>query len=516
MKISAFICLLYCFALPWANAQRPKSEPVEEATLTPVELDVEYFTDDMVTYATLDTMVLYRWNERVRASVKAFLALEKSDHDVMVLVTLPKNKPAFVEVSSRPQLSAERTAHLIRRIESLSRPPRSQLTEYAYLINAQVGMGCQNPQLKFLPKVALPEEKVRAQFEAADLAGKAKLFETWVVEDVVPVLCYYEDTLRTQLRGVNGIGDILRNGTYKDSSIHNLTVANPTYWRATMEVESGNGLVVLSKICLHIVNGEYDLAQRYLDVAQVFPEQNSMALNFYKQFDFRMEWLFDDLQAIVREGKAFQEQGDFESAALFFEKQLHVLPRSAIFNYQKYYSRSLLMTERAPEDIMQLWKDCKTIVYSCDPLFNMPMPTHSSKEVYLMSKRHEINLLFDNQRTIQNRILEYADIALDLEVYGFAAHLYWLIIGNKPEDFTERDMLAHYLYCLDRLGDTENIRSFEDEYTQQKFKKIERERQRAMETNEVYKRSQRFQKHDKKEPKGPNKSKKHDKKRGKT
>lgn len=499
MRISAFICLLYWITLPWASAQRPKSEPIqEEATGTPVELKVEYFTDDMVTAATLDTTVLYRWNERVRASVKAFLSLEQGDHDVMVLVTLPKNKPALVEISSRPELSAERTAHLKRRIESLSRPPRSKLTEYAYLINAQVGQGCQNPQLKFLPKVALPEEKVRAQFEAADLAGKAKLFEDWVVEDVLPVLCYYQDTLRTQLKGVNAIGDILRNALYEDSSTHALTVANPNYWRATMEIESGNGLVILSKICLHIASGEYDLAQRYLNVAQVFPEQNSMALNFYKQFDFRMQWLFDDLQAVVREGRKLQEQGDFQGAALYFEEQLKVLPRSAILNYQKYYSRSLLMTEHSPEDIIQLWKDCKAIVYSCDPLFNMPMPTHSSKDVYLMSKRHEINLLFDNQRTIQNRILEYADIALDLEVYGFAAHLYWLIIGNKPDDFTERDILAHYLYCLEQLGDTENIRSFEEEYTRQKFKKIERERQKVMETSEVYKRSERFQQQHKK------------------
>jgi tetratricopeptide (TPR) repeat protein len=310
-------------------------------------------------------------------------------------------------------------------------------------------------------------------------------------------LCYYEDTLRTQLRGVNAIGDMLRNGAYRDTSTHALTVANPTYWRATMEIESGNGLVILSKICLHIVNGEYDLAQRYLNVAQVFPEQNSMALNFYQQFDFRMQWLFDDLQTVVRKGRKYQEQGDFESAALYFEKQLEVLPRSAIFNYQKYYSRSLMMTEQAPEDIIQLWKDCKKIVYSCDPLFNMPMPTHSSKEVYLMSKRHEINLLFDNQRTIQNRILEYADIALDLEVYGFAAHLYWLIIGNKPDDFTERDILAHYLYCLERLGDNENIRSFEEEYTRQKFKKIERERQKVMENSEVYRRSEGLNKKNK-------------------
>lgn len=459
---------------------------------TAVELEVEYFTDHMVTTATLDTTLLKRWNQRVQATVKAFLMTEGGNHDVMVLVTMPKGKPAFVEVSSRPQLSVERTNHLIRRIESLSRPPRSRLTEYAYLINAQVGVGCQDPQLKFLPQIALPEEKVRAQFEAADLEGKAELFSHWVEEEVVPVLCYYQDTIRTQLRGVNAVGQMLAQELYKDSSVRSLTTKNPVYWRATMEMESGNGLVILSKICLHIMAGEYDLAKRYLNVAQVFPEQNTMALSFYKQFGFRMEWLFDDVRAVMREGKELQLQGDFRSSQLYFEEQLKILPRSAVFNYEKYYSKSLLMSDAAPEEIIELWKNCKEIVYACDPLFNLPIPTRNSKDVYLMAKRHEINLIFSNQRQIQENVLEYADIALDLEVYGFAAHLYWLIIGNKPDDYTDRDILAHYLYCLEKLGNQETIDSFEEEYTRQKFKRIERARKKAMENSPVYKRSKKF------------------------
>lgn len=486
MKLTTLLILFCWFSGLLAQAQD------KEDRRPPVQLEVEYFTDDMVTVATLDTNLLKQWNKRVQATVKAFLMTEGGNHDIMVLVTMPKGKPAFVEVSSRPQLNAERTGHLIRRIESLSRPPRSRLTEYAYLINAQVGRGCEDPQLKFLPKIALPEEKVRAQFEAADLASKAKLFSTWVEEDVLPVLCYYQDTFRTQLRGVNAVGEMLQQRLYQEISVRALTIENPTYWRATMEMESGNGLVILSKICLHVLDGEYDLAQRYLNVAQVFPEQNTMALSFYKQFGFRMEWLFDDVRSFVREGKAFQAQGDFEGAQLFFEEQLKVLPRSAIFNYEKYYSQSLLMSDAAPEDIIQLWKDCKAIVYACDPLFNLSIPTKNSKDVYLMSKRHEINLLFNNQRKIQENVLEYADIALDLEVYGFAAHLYWLIIGNKPADYSERDILAHYLYCLEKLGNKENIASFEEEYTHQKFKRIERERKRAMENSLVYRRSQKF------------------------
>lgn len=481
MRLGVLCCIIYLSFSSIILAQ------------TDVKLEVECFTDNMVTVATLDTNYLYPWNERVLSSVKAFLSLEKGNHDVLILVTMPKGKPAFVEVSSRPQLNKETTDHLIRRMEALSRPPRSQLTEYAYLITATVGKGCEDPQLKFLPKVALPEEKARAKFEAANLSEKITLFQTWVVEDVIPVLAYYEDSLRSDLKGINAIGTMLSTKAFNEKSSNELTTENAEYWRATMEIGSGNGLVILSKISIHIAKGEFDLAKRYLNVAQAFPEQNSMALNFYKQFDFRMEWLYDDVREQIRIGKKFQIEGDFESAALHFEAQLNNFPKSADFNFEKYYSRSLLISEHDPEYIINLWKDCKAAVYSCDPLYNMNVPARNSKDLYLMSKRHEINLLFDNQVSISENILEYADIALDLEVYGFAAHMYWLIIGNKPDEFPDRDILSHYLYCLENLGDTENIRTFEEEYTRQKFKKIERERKQAMEDSPVYNRSKGIQ-----------------------
>ena len=161
-----------------------------------VQLQEESFTDPKVLVATLDTNYLYPWKKRVSATIKAFLSLEKGQHDVMLLITMPKGKPAQIEISSRPMLQKDRTDHLKRRISALSRPPRSKLTEYAFLIEAKVGQGCQDPQLKFLPKIALPEEKVSAQFDAANLSAKIQLFQNWVNQDVIPVLAYYQDSLR--------------------------------------------------------------------------------------------------------------------------------------------------------------------------------------------------------------------------------------------------------------------------------------------------------------------------------
>ena len=463
-----------------------------------VELKVETFTDPKVIVATLDTNYLYPWRNRVLASVKAFLSLENGNHDVMVLVTMSKGKTAYIELSSRPKLKKETTDHLIRRIGALSRPPRSRLTEYAFLIEAKVNRGCQDPQLKFLPQIALPEEKVRTKFEAADLKGKIDLFQHWVLNDVLPVLAYYEDSVRTSQKAVNAIGEILSTNSFLHLSSSNVTVNNPDYWKASAEIEVGDGLIILSKICMHIAKGEFDLAKRYLNIAQAFPEQNSMALNFYNQLNFRMEWLFDDLKEEIRNGKKMQIEGDFKNAELHYAEVLKIIPNSALFNYEFYYAKSLLMSEGEPEDIIQLWKDCKEIVYRCDPLFNMNAPARNSVDLYLMSKRHEINLLFTNQMSIEQNILEYADIALDLKVYGFAAHLYWLILQNKPDDFPQRDILAHYLYCLEKLGDTEFLHRYESDYSRQKSRKIEKERKKAMENSPEFMRSKGIKAKDKK------------------
>ena len=52
----------------------------------------------------------------------------------------------------------------------------------------------------------------------------------------------------------------------------------------------------------------------------------------------------------------------------------------------------------------------------------------------------------------KNRIKQ-ADLALDLEVYPFAAEAYWLILGGFPkESYDERPMMDFAIYAIDRAG----------------------------------------------------------------
>ena len=95
-----------------SSGVNPKCKTLIFLSLTKTSLKVEYFTDDRVTVATLDTTYLAPWNQRVLESISAFLSIEEGNHDVMILVTMPKGKPAFVEISSRPMIKKEMKSEL--------------------------------------------------------------------------------------------------------------------------------------------------------------------------------------------------------------------------------------------------------------------------------------------------------------------------------------------------------------------------------------------------------------------
>jgi len=455
---------------------------------TTVELTVEELTDPKVTVATIDTGYLNIWKDRVVKTTNHYLRLLRTGNDVRILVTFPKGKPTEIEVSARPQINEFKVKGLINRLSALSRPPRSRLTDYAFLITGKVNGGSRNAQLKFLPEIYLPDEKVRIKYEAADFAGKINLMQTWVQEEVIPVLAFYQSEDMTKLEGVRAMGKLLETDAFLRKSTRELTVKNPDYWQATAEVPKGDGMIVLSKICMHIVNGEFDLAKRYLYLAQAFPEQNSMATYYYKQLNFRMEWLFDDLRSKILKGKAWQQEGDYHGAQLHFEEILRTMPKSAEATFERYYSRSLLISHRPPEEIIDLWKECKEKVFARDPLYAMNIPAKSSQELYELNLRHELRQMLEDKANISKNLVKFADYALDLKAYGLAAQMYWMILMHIPEDeaVKGRDVEAYYLYCLNKLGGADNLSHYETDVVKGKFRKIEKQRKEAMKANPIF------------------------------
>ena len=92
----------------------------------------------------------------------------------------------------------------------------------------------------------------------------------------------------------------------------------------------------------------------------------------------------------------------------------------------------------------------------------------------------ELQDLFKEPERQAEDVIKYADIALDLQEYGFAAILYHHIVFYfEPELYKGRNILAHYMYCLEKIGITHIKNSFQQDFDLE-FKKIEDERQEQM------------------------------------
>lgn len=445
---------------------------------TTVDLKVEYFANDQVKNATMDTVYFNVWQERVLQTCESFFRQERTSNDVLLLVNCPKGEPIDIEISARPALSDFKRNGLKKRLEALSYPPRSKLTNYSYLITAKVNKGCQNPQLKFEPQILLPDEKVKVAYEAADLATKVHLLQNWAKDQAIPVVSHYMTFESGARPAVQQLGKLFSTGDYMRQSPHKLTVGNATYWQATTEIGKKNGLVYLSKILMHIAHGELELAQRYLHIGQALEEKNSLVFYYYQQLDFRLEWLFDDLRNAILIGKEWQSEGDFYGAELYFDDLLLQVPKSAALQFEKYYSHSLLISHRPPQEIIENWQTCTEKVYAIDPLYAMNVAAKNREEMYQLSLRLDFNALLNAPAHIDSNLVVLADHAFDLKAYGVAAQLYAIISNSGHPVDEKKDLEAYYLYALDKMGVAPT--NYEKDVLKGRFRKIEKERTLAM------------------------------------
>lgn len=496
-----FLIILFNVTVQWLSAQ------------SKVHLQATFFTDDRVTKISVDTHRLQLWNERVFNTVESYFKTDKENRDVRVLVTLKRNEPrAFVEISARPALDEAKYLQLLELIHRQPYKVSSKLADYAYLVEVKVNNGCINVQQKYSPEISLPDEKVQIEYEASDLSGKAKLFKEWTASQVMPVVTHYIKNMPEHKIGVKAYARIFEAEDYFIKPVVELTEKSSDYWRANMEMPSGDNLVLLSRICMHIQKNEFELAQRYLNIAKAFVVDTALSNVFYKQMDFRMNWMLEDLGSEIANADMYHQEGEFESAIDYYDALLTILPRSPRLFNNKYYVASLLLMEAAPEEIIQHWQEAEGKVYACDPLFTLNKQANDSEEFYYLSRRQAIRTLFRNPAKQMDDLLTYAHIAFDLKAYGFAAQLYWLFLSHHQDGLNNKDILAYYLFSLKEMGDEENINNFEDDYVRQKYKKILKERRKAMEASPVYMRSKRIDDYSTSKGK-PNRKKKKKKKK---
>lgn len=451
-----------------------------------VEFTYQLLVPDLIAEACLDQDSFLEWIKKTQEEIEKHLKTEKGNKDIIILVSLQNDKNATVQIGAKPGILGEKSKKALLDIIGKYDSPRTKIMEYSFIIYAQINEGA-DKDMEFSPQVIPPRYKEHELYTKLNTVQKQEHIKKWLQNEIIPILAYHGTKVDKKFAGVLSMGKMLDKVDYENLNVEELTDKNPKYWRALMEMEQGNQIIPFAKACLYIANGEFDKAGRLLSVISYFSEKETLA-SILQNAIYEKLTLFDkELHSSINEGIELHDEGKYKQAVQHYQKLLTDFPNSAWLQYEYFFSNTEdKLGNRNTKEFDKAWNEAKKVIYSCDPMYHMSIKASSGKEGYLLFRRQEINNLFKSKDTFASDFIKYADIALDLESYAFAAELYWLIFSHFPEKLYDgRNILAHYLYCLDKLGDTETIKNFEGNFKKE-FKDIEKKREDIMKKSTIY------------------------------
>ena len=328
-------------------------------------------------------------------------------------------------------------------------------------------------------------DKLGNEYINASISEKLALNKQYASE-VLPILTAYQTDVDDKFVGVKNFGkQISALNLNSDINTYELTSRNSNYWRATMEMSLGNQLIPTTKIFLLVSQGEIDLALKYIEILRLFSDPKTVANQYLKELDERIYLFNKDLNVVIQKGIVEHDAENYEAAISIYEDVLNQYPNSAWAKYELFYSKNALKLKNKEIDTQtrEDWDLIQSDIYKSNPLYTMNVRASNGKEAYLLFKRTEINSLFQNKDNRIADFIQYANIAMDLEVYDFAAQLFWLMTSTKNE---EKNLVYKYLYCLEKLGITDLKENFKGDFKKE-FKKIENEKEKEMKNSIIYK-----------------------------
>ncbi|MDJ1498149.1 hypothetical protein QNI19_34725 [Cytophagaceae bacterium DM2B3-1] len=424
-------------------------------------------------------------------SIKAVLDLAEQEfatipasQEIAILLVGHKTGKPTIKVYSKPKLRSEQEEEFLKKANSIPFE-NTKLVDFPLLISFNIKDGM--PDASF-ENIELPEEKKQREYQTASLEEKYRLLKNWATSEVLPVLSTYQTIVDDKFAGVKSFGTLVSSENFSNAqNITALTSQNPTYWRATLEMSAENQLIPISKIFLLISQGQFDHAIRYMEIVQIYSDSKSIANSYLKELSGRLQLFNQQLNASIQEGIAQHDKGNYQKAIEIYTDILQKYPNSAWALYELYYSQNMLaisQDKQKPEDRSD-WDHAKASIFKANPLYSMDVRASNAKEGYLLFRRQEIGTLFKDKKTFINDTYKYADIAMDLEIYDFAAQLFWYSVTYSKDKEREK-ALNRFLFCLEKLGVTTIKQNFTGDFDKE-FKKIETEKEKEMKANPVYK-----------------------------
>ena len=442
-----------------------------------IKLELQLLSHEALIEVNFNQQEFIGYTKQFINEIRKTFAQFKGKRDVLILQTFHKESKPTIRIYSRPELAKNETKKALIALKSI-KATRSRIVDFSLLHFVKTEGGAQNQKAKFIPEFKTPKAKVQSELKHADLATKYKLIKRWAITEVIPILAAFELKVDKKFAGVKAVGEIFKKTDFsKRQDIIKLTDKNHQYWRAILEMNVGNQLIPVSNIFMHISQGEFDYAGMYLDMINNFSRRKSGPYHLTEELNWRLKIFNKDVNKTIKEGIQLHDKEEFDKAIKVYNDLLKIYPNSAWANYELYYSKNTKNLSKDAKSSKKEWDIAKKKIYKCNPLYPMNAQASTGREGYL---------LFKQKDDFGKDIIKYADIAMDLEVYGFSAQLYWWAFSSIPKkDYKSKNVLSYFLYCLNELGDKEISKNFKGDFKKE-FKTIDLERKKAMTESKIY------------------------------
>jgi tetratricopeptide (TPR) repeat protein len=471
MKYLFFACSILLLNLsPFAQEDRQNISIFlpEHDNITEVNLNQDVFIEQ------LSTIVDF---------FEAWFAFVPDNQKIALYLVFHPHGTPTVDLFSNPEIQAEEKQQFIEQLRTLTFD-NTTFVDFPVLIS--MNSYSKNPGRVF-SGLEFPFQKSMNTYKSGNLAEKYVFLKEWSATEVIPVLAAYMIIVSDTFAGVKNFGKTISQLDFtKDQNVDALTSKNYDYWRACMEMTPGNEIIPVTKVFMLVSQGKIDYAIEFYNVIASFSDKNTIAGQYLDELKTFLILFQNDINQYIQAGIEYHDMEYFLEAIAAYKELLSLYPGSAWATYELYFSENAVMTDNYSDiaESHKLWYVYKPQIYEKNPLYSMDVHASEAKEAWLLYRRISLQSLFDGESDAIENYNEMAMIALDLQVWEFAAQLFWYTATHSSE--LTQSSVYHMLYCLEKLGVSEVKDNFKGDF-KKIFSQIDKDREKAMKESEIYK-----------------------------
>lgn len=436
-----------------------QSEPIDHPELILYNIDFEDYTT---------------YQHAFEDSLTAFFSALETGYDVKIFQTLDANLYPYYAFTAKPAFPDSLRHALQKKLMSV-KPITTYYLPFSTLFILNANGGCKKRGVDYSPQLEKPQESRLRPYAVLNLNDRYLLLEKWINEEALPLIS-------AMLEG---------NKTEPTGSHRAQKKGIPTQWTKALEnsqlmiqenlpFKDNPQLTPALKMMLLGAQGRFDYAQCYMRMIYQFETEKTLIRYILDQFNNRLRYYLAEEQRLIKTAETL----NLTEKDLFLDSLNQINPASINLLYARIdKDRSPFVSTNPPNE-----RAIRDQFLNVNPMRSLVLNPLSKKDAYSNALRLEAADYFIDPETFDADFERYAEVALKLEAYEFAADLYWMLdqaAAKNPDQTKKTDYGLYHRYALSKIRtrDTEKTNKADHKA----FKKMDKQLQRQMKKNAAYK-----------------------------